>query len=362
MCIAIYKPHGTKPLWDLYRNGHDGNPHGWGFAVVRKGQLIVKHGYSPDANKSWRQFKRAFGSYGGNQALIHFRWATHGNREAENCHPFFVSDGLAMIHNGVVNIDCDIDKTKSDTWHFVQHVLKPLHSENRNFFLAAHHAYTNQKAHYGSKFCFLRADGAHSIWNERDGKWEHGHWWSNTGYKAPKVRTVSKWYAGKSTTTSPSTTPSRIGGYYTSRYTTAQDEQFDADDLNVAAKKWYDDEYEYDLDYDPDGTAVATSSVHSKPASDSLIIAKPKPIVTDLPVTTAFDNDFDDDLTMSEKLDNLTAAYYQAEYVRSELIAEGLEESTVEDIHSVYGDAGVVAMGESVGIYPKNITSKRSEN
>jgi len=28
-----------------------------------------------------------------------------------------------MIHNGILNISTDDDKTKSDTWHYVEYIL-----------------------------------------------------------------------------------------------------------------------------------------------------------------------------------------------------------------------------------------------
>ena len=363
MCIAIYKPHGTKPLWEKYKNGHDGNPHGWGFAVVNKGRLVVQHGYDANPDKSWRKFRRAFGRFGGNQAIIHFRWATHGNKEAANCHPYMVSDSLAMIHNGVISIDCDIDKTKSDTWHYVQHVVKPLHRENPNFFLAAHHSYLQKKAHYSSKFAFLRADGAYGIWNEDAGGWDAGHWWSNNGYNTPikrAVTTTAKWYSGKGYSTSGGN-PYGSMGYQSSCY--KREKLLDAKDTSTPQLSLsyvgdaFDDDTVIEVDYEDDGTAVAyasttavaVSSVHSKPVTDKLVVAKPSRIVTALPVTTAMGcrEDFS---TMEERYEELNKNWQLAEKVKAGLLHDGVDEITIDDLEETYGMDGLIAIGQVCGI------------
>ena len=43
-----------------------------------------------------------------------------------NCHPFLFNDNkLALIHNGILPIKCNIDGL-SDTVHFVKLVLEPM--------------------------------------------------------------------------------------------------------------------------------------------------------------------------------------------------------------------------------------------
>src|SRR5687768_9176607 len=55
------------------------------------------------------------------QCAIHFRWTTHGDTNLDNCHPYTVLEGqVALMHNGVLSTGNDKDKTKSDTWHFIE--------------------------------------------------------------------------------------------------------------------------------------------------------------------------------------------------------------------------------------------------
>jgi predicted glutamine amidotransferase len=206
MCLAIYKPATTTPDWSAYRNGFAVNDDSWGFAVVVDGTLVTRCGIGP-----FEEFREAFSPYADRQAIIHFRWATHGKKDTGNCHPFMVSDALAVIHNGVISIQCDVDKDRSDTWHFNELVLKPLHSRDEDFYRRREVVYTQQLAHSGSKFVFLRADGDYSIWNEDDGDWSRdGHWYSNDSHEGSYYRSIGYGLTSRTTTTATKTERSWI--------------------------------------------------------------------------------------------------------------------------------------------------------
>jgi glutamine amidotransferase len=182
MCLAIYKPATTKPDEEAYRCGFNNNTHGAGFAAAVNGGLVIGKGFF-----KFKEFWKAFQPYAECPALIHFRLATHGKKDSDNCHPFSIADNLAMIHNGILPICTKADETKSDTWHYVESVLKPLHVLDPEFYKHDAISYLGRCAISGSKFAFLRADGDFALWNEEDGVWENdGHWYSNTGYK-PRV-------------------------------------------------------------------------------------------------------------------------------------------------------------------------------
>jgi hypothetical protein len=190
MCIAIYKPADTAPDWVAYENGYENNDDSWGFAVVQNGELICEWGVGGFAN-----FRESFEPYAQCQALIHFRIATSGLIDLHNCHPFTVSDELAFIHNGVINIDRNLNDSRSDTWHFNELVLKPMYERDPDFFLRGEIVYTMRLAHSGSKFVFLHASGDYRIWNEGDGVWEpDGHWYSNTSFRTRWG--LSQYYSG----------------------------------------------------------------------------------------------------------------------------------------------------------------------
>lgn len=182
MCIAIYKPKATAPDWEAYENGMDGNPDGWGFTAVVNGELRTQVGLGKFA-----QFRKAFEPYAtGNQAMVHFRFATHGLVNQANCHPFHITPGLAVIHNGVIGIESNVNKSMSDTWHFTELCFKPIAERHPDFFLCPAIKFLGEQATSGSKFVFLRADGEHSIWGSGT-RAQDGHWYSNTGYKVAKL-------------------------------------------------------------------------------------------------------------------------------------------------------------------------------
>jgi hypothetical protein len=178
MCLAIYKPANIKTDWDALEEGFHTNSHGAGFAYVDNGRLITCKGYF-----TFDEFRDAYLPVQDKQAAIHFRLATHGEHDANNCHPFLLSDDLAMVHNGVLDIACNVNKKMSDTWHYAELVLQPMASRDPDFFSRPEVSFMGGAAIRGSKFIFLRADGHFGIWNEESGHWAQDCWWSNNSYK-----------------------------------------------------------------------------------------------------------------------------------------------------------------------------------
>lgn len=182
MCLAIYKPSKVLPDWDALAEGFRSNSHGAGFAVATGEQVLIYKGFF-----KFDEFRTAYEPFARSQALVHFRWATHGNRDADNCHPFLVTPELAMIHNGVLNISTDDDKSRSDTWHYVEYILKPLAERDRGFYSDSSIKFLGESAISGSKFCFLRGDGDWEIWNSEDGHWAGDIWYSNRSYVKSQI-------------------------------------------------------------------------------------------------------------------------------------------------------------------------------
>jgi hypothetical protein len=58
----------------------------------------------------------------------HSRWATHGSNKIENTHPF-VKEGVALVHNGVLNNHAELNRVNSrehvvDSEHLLSHLLE----------------------------------------------------------------------------------------------------------------------------------------------------------------------------------------------------------------------------------------------
>lgn len=180
MCLAIYKPSGKVIPKQNLKNGYRSNPHGAGFSYVDPSRgLVTEKGFF-----SFRSFWKAFKEVQDKQAVIHFRWATHGVRNDENCHPFEVHKEMVMVHNGIINIPCDLNAKRSDTWHFVERYAKPFEAALPGA-LHSNDALKKLIGEYvtGSKLVFLSADGRHTIIHEDAGIWDDGVWYSNYGYE-----------------------------------------------------------------------------------------------------------------------------------------------------------------------------------
>lgn len=203
MCLALYKPAGIKADWNKLQNGMEHNSDGAGFAVAVDGQLIVEKGFF-----KFEQFKMAFEPFEMYDAIVHFRMATHGDKNKANCHPFDLRDfeddlageassrtPVAVIHNGIFSQANDDQKQWSDTWHVCRDLLAPLWLSDDKCFEKAH--LIEMGDHYVgtyNKLVFLDATGKCSIWGEKNGHWKDGSWYSNYSYS--DYRYANPMYAG----------------------------------------------------------------------------------------------------------------------------------------------------------------------
>lgn len=111
---------------------------------------------------------------------FHHRFATHGNKNYEMLHPFRVLSkdrhgiDLYLMHNGVMsNISTPI-KGKSDTWHFVHSVLRPMLKDNPdNLYNDGFKKAIEMAIGGGNKLVFLDSRGRWTVinrkaWTEKD--------------------------------------------------------------------------------------------------------------------------------------------------------------------------------------------------
>lgn len=125
MCVIAVLPPGVELTSDEIEGMYDTNPDGFGYMYARHGTLRVgKTTRWKDVIPMYRKARRkAKGNL-----VLHFRWGTHGAVNEAMCHPFMVSNKLAVVHNGVIPMKED-HKTMSDTALFVERVLKRMSGE-----------------------------------------------------------------------------------------------------------------------------------------------------------------------------------------------------------------------------------------
>lgn len=137
MCIAIYKPKNIElPSMETLKVCFSNNPHGAGFVTDILGSypgISVFKGYF-----TFEDFYKKFIQNVKKEhvCLIHFRYATHGIKNKENCHPFVfykydkkdkyhehTPSFSALIHNGVINNGLK-NKKRSDTFWLTKQIEK----------------------------------------------------------------------------------------------------------------------------------------------------------------------------------------------------------------------------------------------
>lgn len=181
MCLAIYKPENISIPYDYLENGFNENPHGAGFAYYN-GTLNVKKGYF-----KFDDFMSDYLKCEKYKSIIHFRWATSGKKDIDNCHPFTFSN-YAVIHNGVLNHRST--ETESDTNCFTKDILSSVIkryglTKKVKKILSKHIGESN-------KMVILSKYGDVHFLNKHCGHWLNNVWYSNTSYKDSYFFSVKK--------------------------------------------------------------------------------------------------------------------------------------------------------------------------
>jgi len=126
MCILIHHPSNVSFSDELLNDFYDHNSDGFGAMYAEGGKLVVVKtlGKPQEINALYKDALK------GRECIIHYRMKTHGDIDMENCHPYKVTDDIWMAHNGILSMGNPIDKTKSDTWHFIKFILRPALEAN----------------------------------------------------------------------------------------------------------------------------------------------------------------------------------------------------------------------------------------
>ena len=139
MCVIAIKSAGAKLNWRTLQRCWEANPDGAGYAYHDNGRVYVSKGYM-----AFKDFKRAVKPSPiskSDEAMFHFRIATHGVIAPSNCHPFPLSTSddelgaldivtnVAIAHNGIIGGMAD-DDNLSDTMLFIRDYLAPLGADN----------------------------------------------------------------------------------------------------------------------------------------------------------------------------------------------------------------------------------------
>ena len=201
MCILINHPANTNFSDELLADFYDYNSDGFGAMYAEAGKLvIIKTLGKPDEIEALYKKELAH-----RDCIIHYRMKTHGDIDLDNCHPYRINDDIWMAHNGILTMGNPIDKSKSDTWHFIEYIIRPaLAADPDLIFDLDYQEYLEQMIGSSNKFAFMHRSGQSVILNKHAGVEHQGAWLSNTyawsahkhghGYKYGTTATATKYY------------------------------------------------------------------------------------------------------------------------------------------------------------------------
>lgn len=198
MCILVVcEPDSTPSKSDLTA-GACANPHGYGFAIHAGDRIISERSMS--AKKSIARFLELREQYPSGYAMWHARYATHGVKNEQNCHPFAVGgdERTYLAHNGVLDITIHKSDKRSDTRVFAEDTLPRIGGvsalDDDNVWIMV------ESWARGSKIAILTCDptAKHPMYliNDKSGTWDNdGIWWSNQSHKPIAPLTSKPFYA-----------------------------------------------------------------------------------------------------------------------------------------------------------------------
>jgi hypothetical protein len=186
MCLLVVaSPNSTPKKKDL-ECASCANPHGFGFAVITPNGIVTGKGMS--SKKVIKEFLEVRKQFPASYAMFHARYATHGVKNDDNCHPFKVPSNpdTYLAHNGILDIKISAGDRRSDTRIFAEDTLPAMGGVTA---LDDDHVWAMvSKWSLGSKIVIFTLDpNAQNICyiiNESSGFWDdEGMWWSNDSYK-----------------------------------------------------------------------------------------------------------------------------------------------------------------------------------
>jgi len=187
MCLIVYKEDETSVFTNRqFKSMISRNTDGFGIMWRENGRIKVERSVGSPREKFqlWQKY-RNIDTY-----AMHARFTTHGKTNLDNCHPYKILDiddgdpiDLYMMHNGVLSQAPEVNKDMSDTWHFVEYILKPIAKTNLALLWDSDEFHQwIQKVIVGSKLLFMRSDDVEFptlILNHAAGKEEGNCWLSN---------------------------------------------------------------------------------------------------------------------------------------------------------------------------------------
>lgn len=138
---------------------------------------------------------------------VHVRMATHGDVETSQSHPYTLDDdGSAwLMHNGILSTGNFADRSKSDTWHYINDTVGPLYAALGDGLFTPALLDMMGEAIGSNRFILMDKHGGFHTVNKNQGLIWRGMWLSNTyawsavkyGAVKPAPTTYGSWAGSK---------------------------------------------------------------------------------------------------------------------------------------------------------------------
>lgn len=129
MCVIIDLPAGKSFSYEKLKNATFNNPDGFGLISIDRGKMEVNKFWDDkgnDPDKVAKELEERFDT----RRFLHLRYATAGDKDSTNSHPFTVIDNsdlrVEFMHNGTLYKFKEHTAKESDTFLFNQKFLIPL--------------------------------------------------------------------------------------------------------------------------------------------------------------------------------------------------------------------------------------------
>ncbi len=203
MCLIVWK-EGKDAVFTnrQFKNMINRNADGLGIMWRENGRVMVEKSVG-SAQEKFKLFQKHRDK---EYYAMHARLRTHGAIDEANCHPYELLNidkgdpiDLYMMHNGVLGAAPTTMPNMSDTWNFVEYILKPIVKNNVDLLWDSTEFQTwLEKAIGGSKFIFMRSDEPAGegnapvlILNANAGTYTTKCWLSNTHCSVSSYKTGS---------------------------------------------------------------------------------------------------------------------------------------------------------------------------
>jgi glutamine phosphoribosylpyrophosphate amidotransferase len=115
MCLIIKKPAGRRITADFLEHAWERNSHGWGTFHVEGGKVLWSRGL-----KLSELIVHNAQLPLDTEVFLHVRKATVGEVNEEMAHPYWVRDGLMLMHNGTIRHLAPSDRSRSDSFELAR--------------------------------------------------------------------------------------------------------------------------------------------------------------------------------------------------------------------------------------------------